>query len=177
MKVVTTFPPHAKDDGTFSIDAIFAPGMVRVDAAPSGWFLKAVRLGDRDVTDVALGRPDTEISGVEMVLTRTRGEVSGSVVDGLGAATSDYTVIVFPEDRSQWTLTSRFLFNARPDREGQFKIRGLPPGRYLVAAADYVEKGGERDPELLERLRSKATAVSLSDGDVKTMTLTLATTP
>jgi hypothetical protein len=44
---------------------------------------------------------------------------------------------------------------------------------HLVVALDYIETGTERDPELLDRLRPRATAVALADGDPKTVTLTL----
>jgi hypothetical protein len=46
-----------------------------------------------------------------------------------------------------------------------------------VVALDYVEPGDEQDPALLERLRDGATAVTLKDGEKKTLTLKLTANP
>jgi hypothetical protein len=50
----------------------------------------------------------------------------------------------------------------------------LPPGdRYLAVAVDYLEQGEFQDPSFLERMRSRATAFSLNDGENKNLDLTL----
>jgi hypothetical protein len=55
-----------------------------------------------------------------------------------------------------------------------YTVRALPPGqRYLAVAVDYLEQGEQQDPEFLERIRSRASSVSLSDGDQKALDLTL----
>jgi hypothetical protein len=59
------------------------------------------------------------------------------------------------------------------DQSGNFKLAGLPPEDYLVAALEFLEPGDERDPDLLERLRPAATAVSITEGASKTLTLKL----
>jgi hypothetical protein len=60
--------------------------------------------------------------------------------------------------------------SARPN-QGVFKINGLPPGRYLAAAIDYLEAGAARDPAVLERLRSAAVPVTLGEGESTTIAL------
>ena len=49
----------------------------------------------------------------------------------------------------------------------------LPAGQYLAAAVDYLEDGQHSDPEYLAALRGRAVAFQLSEGEQKTLTLTL----
>ena len=56
--------------------------------------------------------------------------VTGSVTNDKSEPVKEYTVVVFPEDPSKWTVTAtRWRASARPDQQGQFKIADLPPGR------------------------------------------------
>ena len=52
-------------------------------------------------------------------------------------------------------------------------MAGLPAGKYFAAALDYIETGSERDPDLLERLRERATWVTLGEGEAKSLTLSI----
>jgi hypothetical protein len=70
-----------------------------------------------------------------------------------------------------WTAQSRFIAVGRPDQQGQVRILGLPPGRYLAAAVDFLETDEERDPELLAGLESAAQPVTLADADTKRIVL------
>jgi hypothetical protein len=85
-------------------------------------------------------------------------------------------VIAFADDPVKWTSPSRFVRTVRADAEGRFQIRGLPPGeRYFVVALNYLEAGEEQDRQLLERLRSRATSVTLGDGEQRSLQLDLTT--
>jgi hypothetical protein len=83
----------------------------------------------------------------------------------------DCVVVLFPEDEAQWTPFSRFIATARPDQDGRFAVTGLPPGRYLVAALEYLQTGEERNPEILATLRAGAMSFALSDGESRTVSL------
>ena len=86
----------------------------------------------------------------------------------------DYTVVAFSSDASNWRPQSRYIQVGRPDANGQFRIRGLPPGEYLVVAVDDVESGEWFDPAFLGAQRRNAVSVDLGDGDAKTLQLRLA---
>jgi hypothetical protein len=62
---------------------------------------------------------------------------------------------------------------ARPNQEGRFSIKGLPPEEYYLIALDYLEAGEEGDPEQHEKWKTNATRVTLADGEPKTLTLKL----
>ena len=50
----------------------------------------------------------------------------------------DYTVVVFARDSQRWTNASRYLGGGRPNQDGVYKVRSLPPGDYYAIALDYV---------------------------------------
>ena len=81
--------------------------------------------------------------------------------------------LVFPEDQQRWTPLTRTIARVRPDQQGRFSFVGLPPGRYLVAAVDYLQSGQERDARTLERLRACATAVALAENATQNVTVTI----
>jgi hypothetical protein len=82
--------------------------------------------------------------------------------------------VLFPEDAAQWVFPSRRVRMVRVDQNGVFRARSLPPGeRYLAVAVDYLEQGEFQDPAFLERMRGRATAFSLTEGENKNVDLTL----
>ena len=93
--------------------------------------------------------------------------ISGHVTDATSAPVSNYTVVVFPTDRTKWSVTPRLLRLARPAEDGSFEVSSLPPGEYWVAATDPVEgadvSGDWLKTETLERLSFRATRVTLTE--------------
>jgi len=169
---VGTIPVEPETQWAFEAQ-VSGTGVFRPRAG-AGWILKAVLLGGKDVTDTLLDF-GTAYAGktVEVVLTQRKGEVSGIVQNDRGQLTSDYRVVVFPEDEAQWTPFSRSFALGGPDQQGRFTIRNLPPARYLAAAVESLEQGEDRNPEVLSRLRGAATAFELSEGESRSVTLRL----
>ena len=63
---------------------------------------------------------------------------------------------------------------ARAGKDGTFTLRALPPDdNYLIVALNYMEQGEQQDPEFLAALREKARRVSLTEGEKKSVALTL----
>jgi len=93
--------------------------------------------------------------------------ISGHVTDAMSAPVSNYTVVVFPTDRTKWSVTPRLLRLARPAEDGSFEVSSLPPGEYWVAATDPVDgadvSGDWLKAETLERLSFRATRVTLTE--------------
>ena len=164
---------RVRDDWTFTVSNLFGPVRVRV-TAPDDWIVAAIHQEGRDVTDGLLeARNGETLSNVEIVVSNTSASVTGTLTSGGGAPATDGTVIVFSADADKWSEDSRFVKSARPDQEGKFVIRGLPPGQYLAIAIDYVEEGMWNDPEYLEQIRRDAQPIALAEGEGRSLSLTV----
>ena len=161
-------------EGTFEIKGIAGPRVFRVANIPSGWVLKAIRHNGSDITDDRVDvSPSQPITGLEVVLTNRTTEVNGMVKAGNDPAT-DYTVVIFSDDPDKWTApTSRHIASARPSQQGRFQVKNLPAGSYYVVALEYIAQGDWFDPEMLDRLKSKAQRFSLDEGETRTLDLRL----
>jgi hypothetical protein len=169
-------PSPVNDDFTFELKT--RPGKMRIQLAGpgQGWSIRAVRYRGQDITDSGFEfRANENISDLEVELTNRETTLSGVVTNSRGAAVKDYAVVVFPRDRDKWTVGMRYLKTGRPDQDGRFKVSGLPPGDYYAIALDYVDSAEWMEPEYLDRIRSKATDVSVNEGETKSVDLKINT--
>jgi hypothetical protein len=170
-------PGRVDADGTFRVTGLRGRRLFRVNGLPPTWVLHSVRLNGQDITDSGIEfKGDASEEGLEILLTDRVSEISGKVTTEKGDPTREYTVVVFPDDSAKWSFPSRYVRAARPDQDGLFKIRGLPPeDRYLAVAVDYLEEGEGGDPHFLEQIKDRATRVSIGEGEVKAVDLKLIT--
>ena len=168
-------PARVDADGTFTLTNLFGPRLIRVTGLPQAWALEAVIVAGSDVTDRLVDfQPNDEVTDAQIVLTDRVTQVAGTVSDRDGKTSRYSTVVVFPEDETKWAPPSRYVKSARPDQQGLFKIRALPPDdRYLAVAVDYLEEGGADDPEFLDEMKSDATRFRLGSGASATIELKL----
>ncbi len=162
------------DDFSFELSGLTDRRLIRAGAGP-GWYLKAVFHNGDDITDGGLefvaGRT---VEGLQVVLTQKTTELSGLVTDDRNRPVVDATVVVFPANRERWTFASRYLRTARPDTEGRYNIRSLPPGEdYLIIAVQNLESGQGGDPDFLTRAREEAKPITLNEGETKAVDVKL----
>lgn len=162
-----------KPDNSFEVRGLTGLRIFRLMGLPQGWSVKSVKLNGQDVTDTGAEFKGSEaFTGLEILVTSKTTQVNGTVKDASGKAVKDYTVVFFAEDQQKWTApTGRHVVGVRPDTEGGFQVKNLPPGSYYAVAVDYIAQGEWGDPELLEKLKDKATRVSLDEGETKTVEL------
>jgi Carboxypeptidase regulatory-like domain len=169
-------PTRVADDLTFELQATVGRNHINPFSLPAGWMVRAVRVNSIDVTDEGIEVKQSEaITGVDIELTNKSATISGAVTTADGAAAKDYTVIVFAADSRRWTPNSRYQRIGRPDQDGRFKVTGLPPADYDVVAVDRIDSGQWTDPEFLQRISGKANAVTVTEGETRTVDLKLAT--
>jgi hypothetical protein len=124
---------------------------------------------------LSFGRPNQSLDDVEIVLTNRVTEVAGFVTDARGRRAINVAVVAFAIDSSLRYERSRFIAAATCDREGHFRIEGLPPGDYYVAALDKREVadvyGEIGNVAFLETLVPGAQRIALVEEQRATLTL------
>lgn len=138
------------------------------------WVLRSAVAGGQDTLDVPLQlEPNMNVTDAVVTFIDRSTELTGLLQDAQGAATSDYSIIIFPTDPQYWVPQSRRIQSVRPGTDGRYTVRDLPPGSYALAAVTDVEPGEWFDPEFLRELLSASMRISLADGDKKTQDIRL----
>ena len=176
MGLVSPAPTSVREDFSLEFTAPAAEVVIRAIVSSPEWVVKSIRVGRIDITDSGVDlRAGHDVDDLEVELTSRPPEISGRVTDARGEPQST-PVLFFPQDRERWIFDSRLITTARADQVGQYKIRTLPPGRYLAVVLDPSQLASAlQDPETLESLRPRATPVSLGEGEVKTLDLRVET--
>jgi protocatechuate 3,4-dioxygenase beta subunit len=160
-----------KEDGLFLVEHVFEHARFQV-TLPEGWMLKSVTQGGKDITDSEIPlRSGEELRDVDVTITPRVTTVAGQLTDAKNEPVHDATVVVFAAQSERWFESSRSVKAARPDQQGQWRLKALPPGDYLAVALEYVEDGSWNDPEYLESLRRYAVQVTLGEGASETVAL------
>ena len=129
------------------------------------WFVKSVTFNGENITDVPLDvSAVTDGSTLEIVMTDKQTTLSGTVRDGRGLPVVDYTVAIFPDQLREGAMPGRYTRVVRPDQQGRFETRGLPPGNYLAAAVESLEQGSHWDPAFRKQIEPAATRFRLTEG-------------
>jgi hypothetical protein len=173
------FPPlELEAEGRFTVAGI-VPGAyhLRTDAqgirtSIRGWWLKSILIGGRELLDAGIDLREGRTDAVVTFSDRAS-EFSGRVTDAAGNPWMDGFVVIFAVDPGAWFFNSRRVAGARPNSEGRYVVRNLPPGEYFVLAYDDIEAGEWLDPSMLERLAPRSMRVVLREYEKKTQDLTV----
>lgn len=141
------------------------PGVwdIGMNPLPSGYYLKAMSLGDQDVMveDMTIG-PKTA-APLKIVIgtqpAKLEGEIEGDVLkDGARA-----TILLRPTGKYSGIVA---FFRAKiTEPNGHFTMEGLAPGKYNVYAFEDLDPDQRQNPELLKPLAKWAAAVELREGE------------
>ena len=161
------------EDGTFELRGGLGPVLFRV-STPRQWSLKSVTLDGDNITDIPVDLKNGEQLELRVVVTDKLTDISGGVSNGRAQSLKDYVVVVQPAEPLPASVAARFTRSARPDQDGRFRVRGMPPGRYIATAVEALEQGREWDPEYQPKLREAEKAFSIREGESVVLDLTLA---
>ena len=170
-----TFEAKGISPGKYRLSVV-APGLRQNATAPgTGWMLKSITLNGRDIADVPLEvKPGENVTGLVVTLTDRPTEISGTILDQAGRATSTFPIVVFSTDRAYWGAGSRRVQQGRPSSDGKYLIAGLPAGEYYVCAVTDLEPMSLSDPDFLEQLIGGSFKITLGEAEKKTQDLKLA---
>jgi protocatechuate 3,4-dioxygenase beta subunit len=163
-------------DEAFEFQGVFGPTLLNAVFHEHDWYLKSVVLKGQEIADTPFdfGTAGT-FSDIEVVLSGFGASATGRVTDDRAAPVTDYTVVVFSTFRDRWFPLSRWVKTGGSWANGSFDVKGLPPGDYWIAALDPADTTFDLviDSALLESLSSRATRISLSEGQRRELTLRL----
>jgi hypothetical protein len=171
-------PTRVNEDFSFELTSLFDRRMIRASLmGATGWYLKEVRLDGDDITDDGYEfAPGRNHDGLQVVFTQKTTDLSGLVTDSGGKPVLDVSVVIFPANRDKWKFQSRYVRTARPDTQGRYNIKSMPPGEdYLVIAVQNLESGQGGDPEFLARAKEEAKPFTLNEGETKAVDVKLST--
>jgi hypothetical protein len=156
-------------DGRFYLTGLYGRARLGLSTASEGWYLKSVSIGGVDVTrrGFDFGFAQETFRAALIQVAHAAGVISGRVTGESGAAAGGRAVMVFSTDRERWFATSSYVRRVQSSPDGSFRVGGLPPGDYYVAAVDPTESmdsGAWQEPEALNALTPAARRVALGEG-------------
>jgi len=141
---------------------------VNRESLPAGWRMRSVMVDGRDALDEPFEIKSAERREVLITLSDQVTEVAGRVIEKNGAIVTNCPVVVFAADQRFWTSGSRRIETRRPDTNGRYIFRGLPPGDYIVAAGD-PDQFGTPGPSVLRHLIERGARLTLREGEKQTV--------
>jgi len=164
-----------KKDGSFEIKDV-PPDTYRLEVWPVGTvldnaFIKAVKLGGKDVTDSGFSVAGASYS-LDVVVGANGATVEGFVTEDKDRPASDVYVVIAPStDGSQ----RRDLYHVTTtDYRGHFSLKGLNPGEFLLFAVDEdPDQIDVLDPEFIHAHESLGKSVQLKEGEHQSVELKL----
>jgi len=149
-------------DGRFTIAGV-VPG--RYSLRVSGRTIKSAIIAGQDTLDFPYEfTGDRDVTDAVITLTSAVSELCGTLTDNTGKPAPGFTIVVVASDTRFWLPGSRRVMVTRPDSDGRYTLRYLPPGDYLVAAVKDLDRGAQYDPEFLRSLVGVSVPVTIMDG-------------
>ena len=162
-------------DNTFRLGGLLGRVRFTATGVPPQWMVKAITVGDSDL--MTTGAEAASLAGdsrIRVVLTDKVTEVTGSVSNASGQPATEFVVVVLPAEAMPSAIASRYTHVLRPDQQGAFRVRALPPGSYVAAAVEALEQGSEWDPAFQATVRNDGRRFTVGEGQTATLTLDLA---
>lgn len=169
-----SIPPPAvvTPDLTFTLKGMVGSLLLRAGA--QNQFVKAVMLGGQDITDTP--REFKAGERVTVILTSRASTLEGNVTDAKGQPTTEAGLILFSEDRGSWRSNSVKTRRSGTDQAGHYRLTGLMPGRYFIAAVPRERMNvPAMGPEFFEQLSKEATSLVIGEDEQRQVDLRVLT--
>jgi hypothetical protein len=163
-------------DGSFTLKGLM--GEYGIRTGMTNQYIKSVTVNGQDMTDVAHEFKSSD--RVTITVTSRVSTVEGTVTDLRDAQVADVGIILFSEDRAAWRFNSFWTRRTGLEPNGHFRVTGLMPGRYYIAAVSRQRlalPGGSDATAFFEQLAKEATSVLVGVDDQRTVDLRLTDSP
>jgi hypothetical protein len=160
-------------DGTFTIGGV-PDGLFEIEVASDCdvCYLKSASANGTELLDSGLQvSSGSAPSPIDLVYSSNSASVDGTVVKADGSPSVGAMVVVVPDPprRDQGQLYAR----ATTDQYGHFLAKRIAPGKFHAFAWEKVEFSDTMDSEFLATLEQKAQAISIGEGEKKSVQLTV----
>jgi hypothetical protein len=153
----------ARTDRTFTLTGLFGSRVLEFRNAPPGWYVKAVRYGERDVTDTPIEfKGGTNAPAIEVVLSNRGALVTGTVIGDGGATLRGSMVYLL---RPAGPRGVDVVASARAGTTGAYSLGPVRGGDYVVVALPAAADLGSASPERLARVMEAGERLRLADVD------------
>jgi hypothetical protein len=164
-----TPPAIVGADGTVAFPGLIGPRLFRLVGFPDSWAISGVQLDGVDISDTPVAFTSERPAVLHLAFTDRTGSVTGTVLTAVGKPAAGQRVVVFLDDARRWAARSRFIKSVELGADGHYTIKGLLPGKYLVAVSDVLDDGAWEDPDVLARLRPTAAPIVVTAGSPVTL--------
>lgn len=174
VNIIVPQPAKADASNNFSFEDV-NPQDFEVNVTPltGSLYLKSIRAGNADVLNTGLDLSGDGSATLEIVIGVNAPQVTGTVQDPTTQQPAPAaTVVLIPQEKER-RETSLFYRTASTDQSGNFTFSRVNPGEYRVYAWDEVENGAWFDPDFLQPVESKGSAISVREGNPVSVQLTL----
>lgn len=145
-------------------------GRVLFGAISRSWMVTSVIVDGLEMVDEPLDLAGRSlVEGVRVTVTDRLPSIFGRVIDDRGRAVKDRLVILLRTNAA--AAAADAVRTLRTDDNGEFNIRGLRPGSYVVGAIDTLEPV-QVSSEFQDRLRALGRRFSLAQGEGLALELT-----
>jgi len=148
-------------------DGVYVP---RVWGQGKDCYIKDVQYGGTSALEDGFTVNRAAVGTLEITISSRGARIQGAVADSDGLSAAGVHVVLVP-DRSR-RMQYRLYETQTTDQYGHFELRGIAPGDYQLFSWEDAESGAWEDPEFLKPFEEKGEAVSLKEGDQKTINLT-----
>jgi hypothetical protein len=155
------------DDGRFALGNLgpvqFDVAIAHAETRRQGWRPQTAEAYGSDVLDTPLtARPEIE-GQMAVTVTSEDARLAGRLEVGPAFSAADFHLLVFPRDPGLRSSPNR-IAAVQPAAFGDYDVRGLPDGDYLVGLLVGPPGSYTMTPELLEAIAGGSVAVTLQIG-------------
>jgi hypothetical protein len=145
-------------DGRFKVPGVFSHRYrLGFEKLPEGFYVKSVRLGDREVTGDWLDFTDgVPRDPLQITLSAAAARIEGAAQTTDNTPAGGATVVLVPDSRR-----SSLYRRTRAGADGSFYFRSVPPGEYSLVAVEDLEPDAHLASNFLARFGSRTERISL----------------
>ena len=162
---------HLLDESTFQVEEIGFEGPYDVlpSRLPEDFYVKSIRLGERDVLETGFDFTPGTKDVLTVVLNPNGGQIEGSVQNAKDESAAGAKVTLVPDAGHR--SYSRYYKTADADQSGHFSIKGVAPGEYKIYAWEDIEAGAYQDADFVKPHESDGQSVSIKERAHETVQL------